>query len=318
MRGKYIKYFIIILFCYSCQKNTKESILVKNLWECQNYSSVKILDNPEFLETIKNERRYWIFKSNNTGHVYNREISDELVIKKWELCQSNENYLLEVVFWTHPEDAVFVKTYLIKKLTNDGLTLENIDNMESYTLTPTQRITKYIDTTDYKRLNKEHEERVLQYKFKKINNIYEVANDSTPRIWGNGEDGFDLTFEQSKLILWFGFLGQCIYEFPVKIENDKLLIVYWDIIEDCVFESGLKNKFGLVKYPRIGDKFMSLKLANDSTLKVKYFFPEWIHKFNQHQLKYGTKRFETYSGATQYLFPEYFKFEKEESKFFIK
>lgn len=322
MLAHYVRCFAIALFCYSCQSD-KESILMKNVWECQDYSSLKSMDKPKFLEEIKNERKYWVFKSNHTGHIYNREINDELVIKKWRVYPKNETYLLEAIFrqkyyWanTNPNDSIFIKTYFIKTLTNNTLELKNINGVESYTFTPTKMATKYIDTTDYKRLNKEREERVLNYTFKKTNNIYDVANDSA-RIWGNGEDGFDLTFEHSKLILWFGFLGQCIYEFPIKIENDKSLIVYWDTDGDCVFESGLENKFGLAKRPRAGDKFMSLKLANDSTLKVKYFFPEWVGKFNQHQLKFGNKRFETYSGPTQYLFPEYFKFEKEESKFFI-
>jgi len=317
-----LKYFMLILFCFSCQNN-KETVLPKNTWECQNYSNIKISDNSEFLETIKNERKYWIFKSDSSGKILNRETVDELTMKSWKLYEKNKNYILEIVFrqrdyWIngHPEDTTFIKTYLVKTLTNDSLILKSIDGEESYTFISTQKIVKYIDTTNYERLNEQREERIRHYTFKKMNTVYDVANDSA-RIWGNGEDGFDLIFEHSKLTLWFGFLGQCTYEFPVKIENDKL-VVYWDTIEDCVFESGMKNKFGLIKYPHTGDKFMSLKLINDSTLKANYFFLDWVNKFNKHQLVNGIKRFETYSGSTKYLFPEYFKFEKEESKFFIK
>ena len=58
-------------------------------------------------------------------------------------------------------------------------------------------------------------------------------------------------------------------------------MMYWDWNMDCLFDANLDTTFGLKSRPHIGELFSRLWLVNDTTLSVRYEFPEWVAKYNQ-------------------------------------
>ena len=112
------------------------------------------------------------------------------------------------------------------------------------------------------------------------NNCIDSGQDKPQNsVWKGKNSEICITFEKDKLFLWFSYLGQCVYEFPMNKGNNKFE-VFWKINEDCVFESGLKKTYGLNKYPKDNEIFMVLELIDVTTINVSYNYPEWIEKFN--------------------------------------
>jgi hypothetical protein len=79
--------------------------------------------------------------------------------------------------------------------------------------------------------------------------------------------------------LYLEFNGQCEYSFPFKLTDDSI-VIYWDLIENCTHNIGIKKTFGLRDRPLIGKPFMTLRLVNDTTLQAVYLHREWVNHFN--------------------------------------
>lgn len=329
-----MKYSIIILALIitsliSCQ-NKERNMIADRIWKCNFYGVQS--DNCWMPFGEKNPHHYIFFNKDGSGYLQDYGTEDSLSITKWKLTKVDSLTILEL-FITTPKGSqetrqTIYKSYHLKFLKEDSLILSRpyftkesiqrkLDLNEVYRLTPanSEDVKKCKKARDSHREEEEHQKRIKEYKFKKLHTIEEVVSDSC-RVWSSNGD-MDLTFKQTKMNLWITFMGQCIYEFPIKIENGELFVL-WIPNEDCIFESSFKKTFGLTDYPKRRSKFMSLKLINDSTLESTYYFPRWVERFNAFQKKFGIKRFDEYTGDSKIFFSNQFKFNKEASEFFIK
>jgi hypothetical protein len=107
----------------------------------------------------------------------------------------------------------------------------------------------------------------------------EQLNDGILNIWLSREyyPLLDFTNEKGKVIIQFD--GQCMYSYPVLVK-DKSITVLYDVKEDCTHYIGVRDSFGLKKFPQKGKPFIELQLINDTTLKAEYFYPEWVDSVN--------------------------------------
>jgi hypothetical protein len=99
------------------------------------------------------------------------------------------------------------------------------------------------------------------------------------RYWAAEESYYPTLHFDSRDTLWLEFNGQCAYSFPIKMRGDSI-VVFWDIIENCTHDIGIKKSFGLKVQPEKGKPFMTLRLVNDTTLRADYRFKEWVIQFN--------------------------------------
>ncbi|SNR13944.1 conserved protein of unknown function [Tenacibaculum jejuense] len=74
--------------------------------------------------------------------------------------------------------------------------------------------------------------------------------------------------------------GQCHYTYPVKVISDTEVELIWSQDMDCKFKSGLGDDFGLQHVPEKGKPFAKFTWKGD-TLDAKYYYPEWIKKYNE-------------------------------------
>jgi hypothetical protein len=120
-------------------------------------------------------------------------------------------------------------------------------------------------------------EKKVRPKYRTIKEVLAYTN--TPRSWmsKNYYPVFWFSYQRDTMNIQFD--GQCVYDYPAKIKENKI-IAYWDFIEDCTHSIGIKKNFGLKHHPVVGKPFMTLELINDSTLKADYLYPEWTKKFN--------------------------------------
>lgn len=113
--------------------------------------------------------------------------------------------------------------------------------------------------------------------YKSISEVIEPSDKI--KVWHSENFDPQFFFSLAKDTLFILFNGQCSYGYPYKIKEDKI-IAYWDFIEDCTHDISIKKTFGLKNHPVVGKPFMVIQLANDTTLKVDYLYPEWTKKFN--------------------------------------
>ncbi|GAA4739431.1 hypothetical protein GCM10023229_18330 [Flavisolibacter ginsenosidimutans] len=100
------------------------------------------------------------------------------------------------------------------------------------------------------------------------------------RYWASKESYYPTLHFDNIDTLWIEFDGQCEYSFSYKLEG-KNIVVYWDIIEDCTHDIGVKKSFGLKSKPIKGKPFMTLWLADDTTLQATYLFKSWTDSVNK-------------------------------------
>lgn len=98
------------------------------------------------------------------------------------------------------------------------------------------------------------------------------------------------------------FPMQCYYEFPA-IYKDSSVTIYWDKIEDCVYETWLfENWSKNDEQPKIGDAFASFNLIETDVIEVIYFYSEWVKNYNTHVLNFKGGRFKNF------VFPKRLRF----------
>ncbi len=110
-----------------------------------------------------------------------------------------------------------------------------------------------------------------------INNI-EILPDNI--VWSDDGSFYVLAFEPNQV--HFIFNPTCGYWFPSKIINNEI-IFYWELNPDCVFDRGLEIKYLNIENPEIGKPFGKIKMINDTTLYISYFYQEWVKKINEYE-----------------------------------
>jgi hypothetical protein len=90
----------------------------------------------------------------------------------------------------------------------------------------------------------------------------------------------EITLHKITALYWYH--GQCGYDYFTYLTSDKTIDVLWSYRSDCLLNMAfLEKSNGIKRYPKRGDKFATLTLVNDTTLSVKYNFPEWTKKVNE-------------------------------------
>ncbi len=90
----------------------------------------------------------------------------------------------------------------------------------------------------------------------------------------------EITLHKITALYWYN--GQCGYDYFTYSTSDTTIDVLWSYRSDCILNMDfLEKSNGVRRYPKRGDNFATLTLANDTTIKVKYNFPEWTKKVNE-------------------------------------
>jgi hypothetical protein len=77
------------------------------------------------------------------------------------------------------------------------------------------------------------------------------------------------------------YSGQCAYYYFTYKTSDTTMDMLWSYKVDCTGGVDfLEKSNGVKKHPKLGDTFCTFTLKNDSVIKVKYYFPEWVRRVN--------------------------------------
>lgn len=94
--------------------------------------------------------------------------------------------------------------------------------------------------------------------------------------------GYMCQITLGKISALYWYHGQCQVDYLTYLTSDTTIDVLWSYRTDCILNMDfLEKSNGIEKYPKCGDIFATLTLINDTTLKVKYNFPEWAKKVNE-------------------------------------
>ena len=117
-----------------------------------------------------------------------------------------------------------------------------------------------------------------------FNNIAEVILDKKSNAWvkfGVNQPSvalhFNLFHHDS---LSVSYSPECWLKFPLKTENNKI-IVYWNDFIDTKYDFNIVKTVNMIDKKYIGKPFMVLELVNDTTLKATYPMPELRSKINR-------------------------------------
>lgn len=121
-------------------------------------------------------------------------------------------------------------------------------------------------------------------------------NEDTCSIHWYGGGLFSLCFERNKVN--FYFTAQCVYSYKTKLDGNKI-IFFWDYNADCVFDRGLKKRYNVKNKPFASAPFGEFALIDDTTIRVKYYYSEWVKKINENEKDVDT------------LFPVIFKMKRK-------
>jgi len=113
---------------------------------------------------------------------------------------------------------------------------------------------------------------------KKNLSIRDIEMESILDGWTDKGSFWLLTFKPNKVV--YEFSPNCNYWFPSKIVNDEI-IFYWALNENCSFDRGLRKTYKEVQNPEFGKPFGKVKIVNDTTIIVNYFYKDWIKRINE-------------------------------------
>jgi len=115
-----------------------------------------------------------------------------------------------------------------------------------------------------------------------FSNLSQVIADTTSTYWGNLHDNYTsiLHFNNKhKDTVQVEYHGQCWYSYALKIEKNKI-IVLWDDNKDCIFDIGFTKSIKGATKPAKGKPFVFLTLRHD-TLFADYVQKFWVKEFNK-------------------------------------
>lgn len=133
-----------------------------------------------------------------------------------------------------------------------------------------------------------------------------IAEDKADSVWTakqNASESFYPKIIFHKEFAQYQFHSQCFYWFFTNYYytgTDKIEL-FWTYKKDFAYDiESLEKTNGIKNHPRYGDDFCEYRLVNDSVIKVKYNFPEWVKKVNEIE--------------KDSIFPQYFYLEKPSSR----
>ena len=106
----------------------------------------------------------------------------------------------------------------------------------------------------------------------------------TQELWLSENYYPNLRFSSDMDSVWFQFDGQCEYCFQV-FQPFNTINVFFDTIENCTHNIGLKDQYTDIESPKIGDSFIKIH-RNADTLFATYLFPEWTERINLKNTNY--------------------------------
>jgi len=112
-------------------------------------------------------------------------------------------------------------------------------------------------------------------RFASIKQVYEDGNGTK---WTDKGSFWWLYFASGKV--FFDFNPSCGYWFPAELKSDKI-IFYWARNRDCTFDRGLNATFKGVESPESGKAFGEICLINDTTIRINYFYKDWVKRVNE-------------------------------------
>lgn len=107
---------------------------------------------------------------------------------------------------------------------------------------------------------------------------YISADNSKYYRWNSHYYEPSIVFYEEYALYWFN--GQCVYYFFTYPYDDCIKLI-WSYKVDCITNMDfLEKSHGVKNFPKNRDIFAEYSLLNDTTLKVKYYFPEWKDRVN--------------------------------------
>ncbi|MBS1511470.1 MAG: hypothetical protein JST86_11555 [Bacteroidetes bacterium] len=123
---------------------------------------------------------------------------------------------------------------------------------------------------------------IAPLKHPRYNNLAEVVKQQDElRYWASKESYYPTVHFNIKDTVWMEFDGQCDYIFLYKLKGKSIVVYWWDIMQDCTHDIGIKKAARVKDKPTKGKPFMLLKLANDTTLQATYLYRSWINAVNK-------------------------------------
>lgn len=140
---------------------------------------------------------------------------------------------------------------------------------------------KKINQSTNKANSKSSSSEIEQHKKKKIDDY--ISNISYIHWRANHADTTsylcEIIFREEYAIYSFDF--QCEYDYFTYKRSDTTIDLLWSYKMDCTHNlSFLYKSNGAKRSPKHGETFSTYTLINDSTLRVKYYYPEWVKRVN--------------------------------------
>lgn len=86
-------------------------------------------------------------------------------------------------------------------------------------------------------------------------------------------------FHDEYLTYWYH--GQCVYSYFTQSKSDTIQML-WTWKKDCLLDMDFLERYnGSTDRPTSGEVFADYCIENDSTVRVRYAFPEWIATINK-------------------------------------
>lgn len=86
-------------------------------------------------------------------------------------------------------------------------------------------------------------------------------------------------FHDEYLTYWYH--GQCAYSYFTQSKSDTIQLL-WTWKKDCLLDMDfLEGDNGSTHTPRSGEVFADYFIENDSTVRVRYVFPDWVVTINK-------------------------------------
>jgi len=121
-----------------------------------------------------------------------------------------------------------------------------------------------------------------QDKLARFRSIKQVYEDSNSTKWTDEGSFWWLYFESGKV--FFDFNPSCGYWFPAELKDERI-VFYWSSNMNCNFNRGLDTSFDGIKSPKKEKPFGEVMLVNDSTIRISYYFEDWVRMINEAERK---------------------------------